>query len=544
MALSGSYTFNGTYGVNLVFSWTATQNTTNNSSTVSWKLYLTGSSSNGNGMFGFGTFKINGSTVYELIRGNIPDDEATRLANLPLDTGIIANGTVTISHSTTGAGSFTFEGTGYSPYYIVFGASPIQLDQGITGSQTFTLNTINRTSKVAATAANIGENTKITITRYVSSYTHTLTYKFGSLTGTIATKTSNTTVNWTVPTTFYAQIPNATYGTCTITCQTYNGSTLVGSSTATFRASIKGDSCAPTLSPAVVDVNSDTIALTGNANKLIRFESMVEFQSGATARNSATLKTQSVVNGSVTKTDFAIGTIDDVESPDFIFSATDSRGLTTTQTYTAEMVMYVKPTCYQKIRAELEGETGARIYIEVSGNYFNGSFGAVSNTLKYEIKATNPDGTQTDWTELPVNVTYGDDNTYTIDFELTGYGYSSSYEFQSRITDKLNVVQSTVYVVRVLPIFDWDKDDFNFNVPVNISADTLDIHNETVLRHGKTTNNTVLSGSGGHIYLRPGGTNNTSGEVRITAQGNIEITGDIIINGVSLVTALENKGIL
>ena len=541
MALSGNYTIDGSYGVSLVFSWTATQNTTNNTSTVSWKMYLTGSSSNGNGMFGLGTFKLNNSTVYEVTKGQpeIDSDEANRLANLPLDTGIITSGTLTVNHTTTGAGSFTFSASN-----VAIGPTPFQLDSGLSGSTTFTLNTINRTSKVAATAANIGENTKITITRYVSSYTHTLTYKFGSLTGTIATKTSNTTVNWTVPTTFYAQIPNATYGTCTITCQTYNGSTLVGSSTATFRASIKGDSCAPTFSPAVVDVNSDTIALTGNANKLIRFESMVEFQSGATARNSATLTTQSVVNGSVTKTDFAIGTIDDVESPDFIFSATDSRGLTTTQTYTAEMVMYVKPTCYQKIKAELEGDTGARIYVEVSGNYFNGSFGAVSNTLKYEIKATNPDGTETDWTELPVNITYNDDNTYVIDFELTGYGYSSSYEFQSRITDKLNVVQSTVYVVRVLPVFDWDKDDFNFNVPVNISADTLDIHNETVLRHGKTTNNTVLSGSGGHIYLRPGGTNDTSGEVRITAQGNIEITGDIIINGVSLVTALENKGII
>ena len=542
MALSGSYTFYGqNYSVDLVFSWTATQNISANTSTVSWKLYLTGSSSNGNGMFGIGTFKINNSTVYSVTRGQpeLDSEEANRLTNLPLNTGIITSGTFTVNHDTSGAGSFKFEGTGDSPYYICFGPTPFQLEQGITGSQTFTLNPIARPSKVAATNANIGAATTITITRYVSSYTHTITYTFGSLTGTIATKDTRTSISWTVPTTFYAQIPNATTGTCTITCQTYSGNTLVGTSTATFKASIVNATCAPTLSPVVKDVNSTTIALTGNANKLIRFESLVEFQSGATARNNATLKTQSVVNGSITKTDFAIGTIEDPETPDFIFSATDSRGLTTTQTYTTDMVMYVKPTCYQEVRTELVGETGAKITLTINGNYFHGNFGTVNNTYTFAIRYAEANSEFGAWQELPAAMlpTLGDDNEYELTVEINNLEYNKSYKVQSYLRDKLNYVESSVYTVRVLPVFDWDKDDFNFNVPIHMNG-------ETILRHNKEANNLVVAASGGSIYFRPGGTNSTSTEMRLNQNGDLVLNGTLLVDGVDIIQALKDANII
>lgn len=71
-----------------------------------------------------------------------------------------------------------------------------------------------------------------------SSFTHTLTYTFGNATGTIATKTSSTSVSWTPSLTLANQIPNSTSGTVTITCSTYNGSTLIGSTTCTATLSV------------------------------------------------------------------------------------------------------------------------------------------------------------------------------------------------------------------------------------------------------------------------------------------------------------------
>ena len=96
------------------------------------------------------------------------------------------------------------------------------------------LPTIPRASSISATSVDIGSNTTITINRASSSFTHTITYSFGSLSGTIATKTSNTSISWQVPTSFYAQIPNAKSGTCTLTCITYSGDTQIGTSSTTF----------------------------------------------------------------------------------------------------------------------------------------------------------------------------------------------------------------------------------------------------------------------------------------------------------------------
>ena len=93
------------------------------------------------------------------------------------------------------------------------------------GSATCNMSTIARKSSVSATNANIGSNCTITINKQNSSFTHTLQYSFAGLTGTIATKTSDSSINFTVPTSFYAKIPNSKSGVCTITCTTYLVST-------------------------------------------------------------------------------------------------------------------------------------------------------------------------------------------------------------------------------------------------------------------------------------------------------------------------------
>lgn len=84
----------------------------------------------------------------------------------------------------------------------------------------------------------MGSAGTITISRASSSFTHTLTYSFGNTSGTIITKTTATSVKWTPPLSLASQIPNATSGTCTITCTTYNGNTNIGSKTCTLTVSV------------------------------------------------------------------------------------------------------------------------------------------------------------------------------------------------------------------------------------------------------------------------------------------------------------------
>ena len=116
-------------------------------------------------------------------------------------------------------------------------------------------------SRVACASFNIGTNTTITITRDNKAYTHTLKYSFNGATGTIVTKTTATTYVWTPPaSTFYSKIPNTTSGYGTITCETYNGNSLIGTTTAGFYAYTVKSACVPTVSGTVVDTNPATIA--------------------------------------------------------------------------------------------------------------------------------------------------------------------------------------------------------------------------------------------------------------------------------------------
>ena len=286
--------------------------------------------------------------------------------------------------------------------------------------------------------------------------------------------------------------------------------------------------CQPTLNPTIRDVNSDTIALTGNENIFVKYESMIEFSTGATASKHATIVSQSVQCGSKTVYNLYNGIIDDIDSNSFIFNATDSRGLHADQvviTNTA-MIEYVKPTCQQELSIGISGETGAVVTVKLSGNYFNGSFGVADNTLKLEARYKQGSGTMGNWVTL-TGTPELNGNTYELTATFSGLSYEQAYTFQCRATDKLNVVETSQYTIRLLPVFDWSETDFHFNVPINIDAESLNMHGETVLRHNETANNTVLSASGGHIYIRPKGTNDTTGETIIYPSGDISFGGTV-----------------
>lgn len=284
--------------------------------------------------------------------------------------------------------------------------------------------------------------------------------------------------------------------------------------------------CDPQLNPTVKDIKPETLALTGDENTFIRYESMAEYTINATASKNATIVSQSVQCGSKTISNLPYGVIDDVESGTFIFNVVDSRQMGASSSVFKGLVEYVKPTCYQKIEIEITGETGAIIKATISGNYFNGSFGAADNTLQLQVRYGEDADSLSDWITLNGTPRYNG-NTYELQATFDNFDYGKAYIFQSRAIDKLNTVQSSQYTIQMLPVFDWSETDFNFNVPVNIEAEDLSMHGETIIRHSNTTNNTVLSASNGNIYIRPGGTNDTSNETIFYGNGNVKFNGTV-----------------
>lgn len=106
-------------------------------------------------------------------------------------------------------------------------------------SGTATLPTIyrNPSTFTRTGTARIGQEQTIAITRANSSFTHKLYYTWAGTTTLIASNVG-TSYKWTPPANMANDIPNATSGTCKLTCETYISSTLVGSTTLSFTLSI------------------------------------------------------------------------------------------------------------------------------------------------------------------------------------------------------------------------------------------------------------------------------------------------------------------
>ena len=446
MATSGIIKTNVSYGSYFWVKWeiSGSQDIANNRTTIAWSCGLHPEEQYYTNAVRMDAVTINGTEVYS--GGTYSDitDYKDRT---------FGSGTLTIPHNSDGSKSFTISAVsgwiyGNGNYY---GAS-----------QTFTLPTIPRASSVSCSTANIGSNATITINRASTSFTHTLTYSFGSLSGTIATKTSSTNISWTIPTTFYGQIPNSKSGTGTITCDTYNGSTLIGSKSTSFTATVSESDSKPTLNPTAVDSNATTTDLTGNSSKFIKYYSNASVATGAQARNSATLKSQKITCGAKSLTS-ASGTINAVESGTFTFSATDSRGYTTTQTINKTLIEYIKLTCSLNAGAPT---TAGIATLKISGNYWDGTFGAVANTLTVQYRYKAQGGSYGSWTTVSATKS---NNTYSATATISGLNYQTTYVFQARAIDKLATINTDEQARRTTPIFDWSKNDFNVNGTLKVN---------------------------------------------------------------------------
>lgn len=399
-------------------------------------------------------------------------------------TKTLASGTTTIGHNSDGTKTFSYSFS--QELAITYDGSWVGTRSG---SGSGTLNTIARASTVSGGSGTIGSATTIYVTRASGSFTHTLTYSFGSLSGTIATGVG-TSCSWTIPTSFANQIGSAKSGTGTITCTTYNGSTSIGSKTCSFTASVSNAS-APSLTVSIVDTDATTTALTGDSSKLIRYYSDARITLSATAKDGASIKSYSISGGGGSSSSSS-ATINNVTNNSFTCKATDSRGFTTTVTQNPTMVNYVKLTCALNNANIL---TDGVMTVKATGNYFNGSFGASSNSLTVQYRYKLVGGTYSNWVTMTNTF---DGNKYNASHALSGFDYMKTYMIQLRAYDKLATVTTAEKSVKSLPIMDWGESDLNINVETNwnfgvdITATTSDGHKRVALTPCSSAGNTTI----------------------------------------------------
>ena len=443
----------------LRFSWSRTSySIPDNTSTISWKLQLISTSSGAIYSSASKTWKVtvNGATYSGSVSVAIGNNA----------TKTLASGSTTIAHNNDGTKTFAYSFS--QAFDITFSNAWIGT---VSGSSSGTLDTIPRASSVSATNATIGSATTITISRASSSFTHTLRYSFCNLNETIVAKTSSTSYSWTLPTKFYAQIPNSKTSWATLYCDTYSGSTLIGTKSCKFDVYTSETACKPTLAPTVVDQGSVSTTLTGDTNKIIRYYNTINVSFNASAKNSASISNMKVTCGNNSRT--SDGLMDYVDSGTFVFTVTDSRGYSASQTITKDVIDYIPLTCNLSTNSDLVDGSTANVNLTVKGKYFSGSFGAVTNSLTVEYRYKTNDGaypTDDDgndiWTSLTGTPSNGE---YTAQTTIEGLDYTNSYTFQARAKDKpySGGVTTPEQVIRIVPVFDWGENDFNFNVPVH-----------------------------------------------------------------------------
>lgn len=332
----------------------------------------------------------------------------------------------------------------------------------------------------------IGENAVISTEGSSTSGTgfYTIEYEFGDLTGVIKDNISPmdvpATITWKIPMAFSKQFPYATSKTGKlISYYTLAGRKEVNY-TSTFVAKI-ADDAEPEIKSTVATTDAISLQLSGNTSTIISGVSTVQIHLSAAPTPGAYTKDkwcQNLPNYYSDRhgtTQTFIGHNNGV----FRFGATDTRNRSAVKTITLAAIDYRSPT------VSLDGveiNTNGVATIDISGTWFKGSFGKVSNdiTVSYRYKS-NSSSSWGSWTTIP-NVTKNDDGTFSVTVTKNGLSYTETYNFEARVQDAINTVSSKEYIAKSLPVFDWSSDDFNFNVPVSVLAPT-DSNNPTTKQY-------------------------------------------------------------
>ena len=224
-------------------------------------------------------------------------------------------------------------------------------------------------------------------------------------------------------------------------------------------------STAPTIIAVVKDVNPDTIALTGNEFKLIRYRSTARATMVPTAYGGAYIVEEESMIKNNGKTVY--GTtydFENVEDGEFRFSVVDSNGSYRQEIKAVTMVFYIELTCDMDMcRPDADGN----MRLSCTGDYFNASFGATSNTLTVQYRYAGNGGSSSSWRSMTVSKS---GSRYSAYADLSGLDYQTSYTFEIRAQDKLSTVTVSETNVRSKPVFHWGANDFAFEVPVAFNA--------------------------------------------------------------------------
>lgn len=282
---------------------------------------------------------------------------------------------------------------------------------------------------LSAATVEMGKSVTINTPAVNSAYRHTLRYAFGSASGTIATGIASS-VSWTPPVSLAIQIPSATAGSGTIYCDTYSGSTLLGTKSVSITLTVPGSvvPSAGTLSAALAEDTSGTgLYVKGMGKAKLTL-------SGASGAYGSSINSYTITGGGWTATNGALttGTLASAGNITFTATVTDSRGRKASTTRAITVIDYTKPgvAVCDVYRCDADGnrkKAGTYFAVEINASYSAITGNTLSITARYKKQTESDYGTAANVTNNGKTVIGGGN-----------IGASTTYDVVVTVADKYN----------------------------------------------------------------------------------------------------------
>ena len=299
---------------------------------------------------------------------------------------------------------------------------------------------------LSAATVEMGKSVTINTPAVNNAYRHTLRYAFGGASGTIATGIASS-VSWTPPVSLANQIPSATAGSGTIYCDTYSGSTLLGTKSVSITLTVPGSvvPSAGTLSAALAEDTSGTgLYVKGMGKAKLTL-------SGASGAYGSSITSYTITGGGWSATNSALttGTLASAGNITFTATVTDSRGRKASTTRTISVIDYTKPgvAVCDVYRCDADGnrkKAGTYFAVEINASYSAITGNTLSITARYKKQSESSYGTATNVTNNGKTVIGGGN-----------IGASTTYDVLVTVADKYNslLIQRTLSTKSVLQSF-------------------------------------------------------------------------------------------
>ncbi len=420
MAISGVITnsiHSGHYTLRI--SWSATQNVTNNTSTITADVYLVQDSSwSLNIASRSNTVSIDGtSTAFTSPAINNSGGRTTLLGSTSKTISHNGDGTRNVTISATFNINATISGTKYT---------------SITASATVQLDTIPRASSftLSASTVTLGNTIKVTITRHSSAFTHRLRYSWGQTSGTIATGVG-TSYTWTVPLELANGIPNGTSGTCYLTVDTMSGSTVIGSVTRSFTGTVPAN-ILPTISK--ITLSDPSNAIPAEWGVYVKGKSTLNIVTTASGAYGSRIASYSIRanGGTYTGANATTGVLTQAGALYAVVTVTDTRGRTASQSVAYTVEDYKPPVVsvfdVRRVNDSGEDDDDGALAKVAYGASVSEVAGKNSGTLTIYYKTS----TDIDWTTAKTApVDHSTSGVITIE----GINTENAYDFKAVVTD-------------------------------------------------------------------------------------------------------------